>query len=97
MATYVTLVNWTEKGITGFKETAKRADSFGEMVKKHGGTIQSIYWTLGNYDIVAVVQVKDDETMTAVALEIGAIGNIRTTTLRAFDRKQIQAIIKKTG
>jgi uncharacterized protein with GYD domain len=97
VATYVALVNWTEKGIAGFKDTAKRADAFGELVKKHGGTLQSIHWTLGNYDIVAIVQVKDDETMTAVALEVGAIGNIRTTTLRAFDRKQIQAIIKKTS
>ena len=96
MATYVTLVNWTEKGIAEFRDTIKRADNFGELVKKHGGTLQSIHWTLGQYDIVAVVQAKDDETMTAVALEIGAVGAARTTTLRAFDRKEIQAIIKKT-
>jgi len=96
VATYVALVNWTEKGIAGFRDTPKRADAFAELVKKHGGTLQSIHWTLGAYDIVAVVQAKDDETMTAVALEVGALGNIRTTTLRAFDRKEIQAIIKKT-
>jgi uncharacterized protein with GYD domain len=96
VATFVALVNWTEQGITNFKDTPKRADAFAELVKKHGGTVQSIHWTLGAYDIVTVVEAKDDETMTAVALELGALGSTRTTTLRAFNRKEIESIIKKT-
>ncbi|HEY3210772.1 MAG TPA: GYD domain-containing protein [Actinomycetota bacterium] len=97
MATFVSLVNWTEQGIANFRDTPKRADAFTELIGKYGGTVNSIWWTLGPYDIVAVVEVPDDETMTAAALELGSLGNVRTTTLRAFGRTEIETIIKKTG
>ena len=96
MATFVSLVNWTEQGIVNFRDTPKRADAFAELVKKHGGTVQSIHWTLGPYDIVAVIEAKDDETAEAILLELGSLGSARTTTLRAFDRQGIEAIINKT-
>lgn len=97
MATFVSLVNWTEQGIKGFKDTAKRADAFAELVKKRGGSVKGIWWTLGEYDIVAVTEAPDDETATAVLLELGSLGNVRTQTLRAFDRDEIQGIVAKTG
>jgi uncharacterized protein with GYD domain len=97
MATFVSLVNWTEQGIANFRDTPKRAAAFTELIGKYGGTVNSIWWTLGPYDIVAVVEVPDDETMTAAALELGSLGNVRTTTLRAFGRTEIETIIKKTG
>jgi uncharacterized protein with GYD domain len=97
MATFVSLINWTEQGIAGFKDTAKRADAFEQLLTKYGGSVKAIYWTIGSYDIVAVVEAPDDETATAALLEVGALGNIRTTTLRAFGRDEIEAIIGKTG
>ncbi|MBI2239042.1 MAG: GYD domain-containing protein [Actinobacteria bacterium] len=97
MATFVSLVNWTEQGIKNFKDTAKRADAFAELVKKRGGSVKGIWWTLGEYDIVAVTEAPDDETATAVLLELGSLGNVRTQTLRAFDRDEIQGIVAKTG
>ncbi len=97
MATFVSLVNWTEQGIKNFKDTAKRADAFAELVKKRGGSVKGIWWTLGEYDIVAVTEAPDDETATAVLLEVGSLGNVRTQTLRAFDRDEIQGIVAKTG
>jgi uncharacterized protein with GYD domain len=97
VATYVHLINWTEQGVSNFRDTGKRADAFKELVQKQGGTLKSIFWTLGSYDIVAVVEAPDDETITALALQVSALGNIRTTTLRAFDRGEFEAIIKKAG
>ena len=97
MATFVSLINWTEQGISNFRDTPKRADAFKQLITKHGGSVNSLWWTLGPYDIVAVVEAPDDETMTAAALELGAQGNVRTTTLRAFGRTEIENIIKKTG
>ncbi len=97
MATFVSLVNWTEQGIANFRDTPKRADAFTQMISKYGGSVKDLYWTLGPYDIVAVVEAPDDETMTAAALELGSMGNVRTTTLRAFGRDEIEAIIAKTG
>ena len=97
MATFVMLVNWTEQGIRDYRDTAKRADAFTDRLKKYGASLKEIYWTLGAYDIVAVVDAPDDESMTAAALEVGALGNIRTTTLRGFTRSELEGIIKKIG
>ncbi len=97
MATFVGLINWTDQGIRNYKDTAKRADAFTQLVEKRGGSVKGIWWTLGEYDIVAVGEVPDDETWTALSLELGAVGNVRTQTLRAFDRTEIEQIIGKTG
>jgi uncharacterized protein with GYD domain len=68
-----------------------------QILSKHGASFKDMYWTIGLYDVVAIMEAPDDESATAALLEIGAQGNVRTTTLRAFDRSEIEAIIKKTG
>jgi uncharacterized protein with GYD domain len=97
MPTFVSLINWTEQGINNFRDTSQRANAFRELVEKKGGRVVSIYWTLGEYDIVAVTEVPDDETFAALGLIVGSQGNVRTTTLRAFDEDEIERIIQKTG
>ncbi len=97
MATYVALINWTEQGIKNLRDSPKRADAFEQLVQKHGGRVVGIYWTLGEYDIVGITEAPDDETYTAIALELGSIGTVRTQTLRAFTRNEIEGILAKTG
>ena len=97
MATYVALVNWTDQGIRNFRDSPKRADAFEQVVKKHGGSLKDIYWTIGPYDIVAVVDAPSEQAITAGLLEVGAAGNVRSTTLRAFDRDEFASIIDSTG
>lgn len=97
MAIFVSLVNWTDQGIAGFKDTSKRVDAVQEVLAKHGGSIKAMYWTIGPYDVVAVIEAPDDESAIAALLEIGAKGNVRTTTLRGFDRSEMEAIISKTA
>lgn len=96
MAT-VSLVNFTDQGIRSFKDSPKRADAFAQLVQKHGGSVKGIWWTLGEYDIVVVTEVPDDETYAAIGLQLGSLGNVRTQTLRAFDRSEFEKIIAKTG
>jgi len=60
-----------------------------------GGKLKQIYWTLGAHDIVTIIEAPDDETATAIALASSSQGNVRTTTLRAFDREEVNAIIGK--
>src|SRR5262249_50831553 len=96
MPTYVSLVSWTEKGVGGFKGTIDRSEAAESLAAKYGGSIKSIYWTLGPYDIVVVSEAPDDESATAFALELGAQGNVRTTTMRGFDAGEMRAIIAKT-
>jgi uncharacterized protein with GYD domain len=97
VATFVTLINWTDQGIRNYKDSMKRAQAFSDMVGGMGGKVKDIYWTIGPYDIVAIVDAPDDETATAAALQVGSLGNVRTTTLRGFNRSEFEAIIKKTG
>lgn len=97
MATFVGLINWTDQGVKNFRDSTKRADAFAELLKKRGGSLKGIYWTLGEYDIVAVMEAPDAETATAALLEVGSLGNVRSTTLQAFDRDGIQRIIDMTS
>ncbi|MFD8329654.1 GYD domain-containing protein [Streptomyces lydicus] len=98
MSTYVALLNWTDQGVRNYKDTAKRADAFAAAAQKLGAKLLNLYWTVGPYDLVAVVEAPDDETATAALLQLGGVGNVRTTTLRAFDQEEMGRIIgKATG
>jgi uncharacterized protein with GYD domain len=95
MPTYISLINWTEKGAAGFKDTVDRAEAGKALAGTFGGALKEIYWTLGPYDIVAVSEAPDDESATAFALTLASQGNVRTTTMRAFDAGEMKAIIAK--
>ena len=93
MATYIMLGNFTDQGIRNIKDTAKRAEAFKGLAKKVGATVQSQYWTLGQYDIALIVDAPDDAAMTSLALSAGALGNVRTHLMRAFTPDEIGPII----
>ena len=95
MATYIVLTSFTDQGIRNVKETTKRADAVKELAKKFGITAKEFFWTLGSYDVVAIFEAPDDASITALGLAIGAGGNIRTQTLRAFSREEMNGILAK--
>ena len=97
MPTYVTLMNWTDQGISNVRDTVNRREQADALAEKHGAKIEQVYWTVGPYDLVTIVEAPDDESVTAMMLELTAEGNVRTTTLRAFDHDEMQAIIQRTG
>ena len=97
MAIYIVLINFTDQGIRNVKETTKRADAVREMAKKFGVNAKEFFWTLGNYDLVAIFEAPDDVSMTALGLSIGAAGNVRTQTLRAFSKEDMNEILAKLG
>lgn len=97
MATYIALSTFTDQGIRSIRDTTKRAEAVMAMAKKVGATMKEVYWTLGQYDVVAVVEAPNDETATAFSLAIGSAGNVRTQTMRAFSKDEINAILAKMG
>ena len=97
MPTYVTLINWTDQGIKNFKDTVDRYDAAQEEFQKLGVSFTQVYWTVGSYDIVGVVESPDSEALAASLLKVAAGGNIRTTTLRAFSRDEMRGIIERAG
>jgi len=97
MATYVSLINWTEQGIRNFRDTAQRAADFSRLVESAGGKVRELLWTVGEYDIVCVADFPDEESGVAALLQVGSAGNIRSNTMRAFTAEQMADIIRRTG
>jgi len=95
MATYVVLVNFTDQGIRHIKQTTERARQLINAAAKLGIRIKDIYWTMGAYDAVFTADGPDDDTMTALTVSMGAVGNIRTQTLRAFSADEMNRILDK--
>ena len=95
MAHYVILGSFTDQGIRGVKDTAKRAQAFRDAAKSMGATVKDIFWTLGAYDVVATAEAPDDETMTALMMKVGSLGNLKSQTLRAFHESEIGKVLSK--
>ena len=95
MANYVILGNFTDQGIRGIKDTTKRAQAFRDLAKDMGGSIKDIYWTLGAYDLVLTMEGPDDETVAAILMKVGSLGNLKSQTLRAFNEVEINSLISR--
>ena len=95
MARYVLLLKWTEQGIKNVKDTVKRAASARQAFEKAGARMGECVWTLGPYDLVLMAEAPDDETITAIAISLGKLGNVTTTTMRAFNETEMQKILSK--
>jgi uncharacterized protein with GYD domain len=93
MAKYISLINWTEKGIGDIKNSPDRADKAKALAKSLGGDMQ-LFMTMGAYDLVGIVDMPSDEAMAKFALAAASGGHIRTTTLKAFDEDGYRNIIK---
>jgi uncharacterized protein with GYD domain len=93
MPIYISLMSFTDQGIRNVKESPARLDTIKERLRKMGGKMKDFYLTFGPYDGVAIVELPDDETAARFALGVGALGNIRTTTLTAFAEDQYRGII----
>ena len=93
MATYISLVQFTDKGIHAAKETTQRIADWAAKVQSKGVSIKQMYWTLGQYDQVCVFEAPDDETAASVLLSADMLDNIRTQTLRAFTADEMQRIL----
>ena len=97
MPSYVTLINWTDQGVRGFKDSVDRYEAAQKALSKAGVSFRDIYWTVGPYDLVGIVDAPNDETATAALLSVAGEGNIRTTTLRAFNADEMRGVIAKAG
>src|SRR5438874_13815587 len=93
MPTYITLVQFTEKGIQAAKQTTQRVADWAAKVQPMGVSIKQMYWTLGQYDQVCVFDAPDDETAASVLLAADVLGNIRTQTVRACTTSEMEKIL----
>jgi uncharacterized protein with GYD domain len=95
MARYVTLIQFADQGIRNIKDTVKRGDAAAAEAEKMGMKIIDEFWTMGTYDAVVVIEAPNDETISAFTLKIGSLGNVKSHTMRAFRREEMEGILAK--
>src|ERR1700730_6603248 len=95
MVTYVVLAKFTDQGIRSAKDSPKRADAFKQMARTFGVTVKELFWTQGRYDVVTILDAPDEFAATALNLNLSALGNVRTESLRAFSAADMTKIVGK--
>lgn len=93
MGKYIALASWTDQGIRNVKDSPGRLDAARKLAKKYGCEMQDFYMTIGAHDMVVTIEAPDDDSMAKLALALGAAGNVRTTTLKAFTEESYRKIV----
>ena len=91
---YILLINWTQQGINRIKDSSDRFSSFKASVEKAGGKMIGGYYTMGEYDVVIIIDAPNDEAVMSLMLKVGSAGNVRTKTLKAFAAEEGMKVIK---
>ena len=95
MATFIATIKFTQQGVKGIDDSTKRAAALKTAAKKLGAKVTNVYWTLGEYDGLLIFEAPDDETAMTVLLHLGSLGNVHTTTVRAFSAAEMDNIVGK--
>ncbi len=95
MQTYILLMKLTERGIKDIKNASKRIDLAVQSLEAMGGKMIAFYAVIGEYDYVAIGKIPSDEVGMRFLLGLGAVGIVRTTTLKAFTKEEFAAIVQK--
>ena len=97
MPLYIALVNYTDRGMQAVRESPRRLDAAKNMLADMGGRFQAVYMTMGAHDLVFVYEAPDDAIAARFTLEVGMLGNVRTTTMKAFPEAAYREIIASLG
>ena len=95
MPTYITLYKLTAQGIKNIKGAPGRYQEGVKNFEAIGGKVIGFYATMGEYDYVGIGEAPSDEIAMTFALALGALGNVRTTTLKAFTTEEFANIVSK--
>ncbi len=83
MPTFIRLINLTEQGAKNINELPKLIELAQSVMKKHKTKVVNLYTTLGNYDLVAIIEAPNSMAAAKVSAEIASQGNFRAETLPA--------------
>jgi uncharacterized protein with GYD domain len=93
LATFITLARYTQQGSSKIKESPSRVDNFRNAAQKAGGSLKSMYLTLGRYDLVLITEAPSDDVVARLTLATASLGNVTTETLRAFTEDEFRKIV----
>jgi uncharacterized protein with GYD domain len=95
MANYIILMKLTEQGAKAIKDAPGRIEAGIKAFQQMGGKVNGFYVVMGEYDYVAFGEAPSDEVATTFVLALGSLGNVKTTTLKAYTKEEFAAIVKK--
>ena len=84
MPTYIHLMEFGRENLGTMERSPDRQEAARELVESYGGEIVSIYYTLGQYDAVSVVEYLNQGTTARAAIRFRGAGNTGVETLPAF-------------
>ena len=93
MPSYLSLINWTDQGVKNIKQSPQRLDAAKAAIQAAGGRMIFFYLTMGQYDLVTLTEFPNDDAAARFLLAIGSMGNIRSTTLKAFTEDEFRNLI----
>ena len=93
MPTYISLINFTQKGAEAIKDGPKRLDAAKQRVRDAGAELKAFYLVTGKYDAVSIIEAPNDEVAAKIAMGTAALGFVRTQTCRAFAEDEYRKIV----
>jgi uncharacterized protein with GYD domain len=91
---YIVLGNFAAKGIEDVVHAPKRDEAAMQLIEHAGGKAE-FYYTLGEYDFVALIEMPDDESMLKFLLKIDRMRNVVTKTLKAWSESEFSRIVSE--
>ena len=97
MSIYISLVTYTQQGISKIKDSPARMDAARKVAASMGGNIQAVYLTMGQYDGVFISEFPDDATYAKFMLSVVSSGFMSTETLKALHEQEFRKVIGSLG
>ena len=94
MPSYVLLLNYTDEGMRNIKYLPQHVNALRLAVESAGGRLPHIYLTLGQYDLVAIIEAPSDQVCVSITLGLCSLGNVRSTTLKAFGEDELFSVVE---
>ena len=94
MPMFVMLGKWTAKRMETIKDLPEGIKRGPKVFESYGVNIHTMLFTMGRYDLVAVGEAPDAETMTKALLSWGREGLLRTETLLGYTPKKMIELIQ---
>jgi uncharacterized protein with GYD domain len=95
MAIFLIMGKFTAQGNKNLKQTTSRAEQFKEIAEKFGVKVRDIFWLMGEYDLINIVEADDEKSVSALLFELGTWGNVITTTFRAYTKEDMEEVFNK--
>ena len=92
---FIVTANWTDQGIRSVKDAPKRIQAAREAAKKLGIDVKQVFLTSGESDLLLIAEAANGDNVAKFAMISGALGNVRTRTVRGWTEAEMTKLISE--